>query len=105
MGSQETPNGARSRAWGANTLARVIKDCKENQDAARGEGAMVALLELLDVPVTETQLAAIGCIKRMLENNDANKTEMYQLEGDARLIALSSEVDFEASGEVRNTAA
>ena len=52
---------------------------------------MVALLELLDVPVTETQLAAIGCIKRMLENNDANKTEMYQLEGEGvmRCVSLS----------------
>jgi len=104
-GSMETTAGAQSRAWGANTLARVVKDSDDNKAAARSEGAMEYLLEMLDVPVTHTQLAAIGCIKRMLERNEANKREMYRLEGDARLIALSSEVDFEASGEVRNTAA
>ena len=58
----------------------------------REEGALVYLLEMLDVPVTATQLAAIACMRRMMEGNEENKAEMYRLEGDSRLIALSSEV-------------
>lgn len=103
-----------SRTWAVQCLTRICKDTTDklglrgyfpNQEQARNDGTIEALLALLKIADEPLQLSAVACLRMLLNQNETTIAHMFACGGDTALVDLASDVQFSATGDVRTAAA